>query len=238
MPYLRIFDLDHGAWEAELTKDRTVVGRSFNQADIVINDATVSRAHAIFAKKEDRWVVADAGSRGGIKVNQQPTKGQVLNPGDSVELGCAVVEFRTDDEAFATAQNQGSGKIIQQLRKSFRLLPTAVTLRYRQLQLDAASIFSSGDTISIGAGGILLPSLKPLAQGSVLEVEIQSPNSKKILLAEVLAVLTDKQPNDMCLKLHGVAKDEHADMLRHAQRGSWLPGWPMEKFELNATLGF
>src|SRR5436305_5942428 len=62
------------------------VGRG--AADLVIDDPSVSRIHAVFRSAGDAIEVEDLGSRNGTKVNGEPIAAvTALRPGDSVEVG-------------------------------------------------------------------------------------------------------------------------------------------------------
>jgi len=70
------------------------VGRG--AADLVIDDPSISRRHAVFRSAGDRLEVEDLGSRNGTKVNGEPIAAvTALRPGDSVEVGGTVIEVET-----------------------------------------------------------------------------------------------------------------------------------------------
>ena len=75
--------------------DRPVlhVGRS-PSADIVLDDATVSRRHAVIVREgDDDTVVLDDRSRHGVLVNGQRVSRAVLRSGDVVHLGRVAVRY-------------------------------------------------------------------------------------------------------------------------------------------------
>ena len=69
-----------------LDADRTVAGRS-TDADIFLDDVTVSRKHAEFVRELDDFVVRDIGSLNGTYVNRERIDAVVLRPGDEVQIG-------------------------------------------------------------------------------------------------------------------------------------------------------
>jgi len=69
-----------------LDADRTLAGRS-EQADIFLDDVTVSRRHAEFVRELDDFVVRDVGSLNGTYVNRERIEQAVLKPGDEVQIG-------------------------------------------------------------------------------------------------------------------------------------------------------
>lgn len=81
-----------------LDTDRAVAGRS-EQADIFLDDVTVSRKHAEFAREGDRFVVRDIGSLNGTYVNRQRIDAAVLATGDEVQIGKFRMSFHASPQA-------------------------------------------------------------------------------------------------------------------------------------------
>lgn len=74
------------------------IGRS-RSCDIVLNDATVSRAHAVLFRRESGWLLTDTNSKAGTFINGTKVRqnARVL-PGDSIALGStALMLKRTAD---------------------------------------------------------------------------------------------------------------------------------------------
>jgi hypothetical protein len=72
-----------------LGSNGATLGRS-RDADIVLDDANVSRVHAEVRPSGGAWIVRDLGSTNGIKVNGRrldPSRPQSLRGGDVIELG-------------------------------------------------------------------------------------------------------------------------------------------------------
>jgi pSer/pThr/pTyr-binding forkhead associated (FHA) protein len=70
-----------------LTNDSTSVGRS-TDSEILLDDVTVSRAHAAFDRREgDGWFVRDVGSLNGTYVNGEQVDQTKLASGDEVQVG-------------------------------------------------------------------------------------------------------------------------------------------------------
>jgi hypothetical protein len=77
-----------------LNADRCTVGSS-TESDLVVDDSSVSRAHALFEQLAGAWFVEDLGSRNGTYVNGQRITGRrVVRPGDEVRLGLVRVVLR------------------------------------------------------------------------------------------------------------------------------------------------
>jgi pSer/pThr/pTyr-binding forkhead associated (FHA) protein len=69
-----------------LDADRVSAGRS-EQADIFLDDVTVSRKHAEFVRDGAGYAVRDTGSLNGTYVNRNRIDATVLNTGDEVQIG-------------------------------------------------------------------------------------------------------------------------------------------------------
>ncbi len=69
-----------------LDADRTSAGRS-PDADIFLDDVTVSRKHAEFIRAGDDFAVRDVGSLNGTYVNRTRIDQATLQPGDEVQIG-------------------------------------------------------------------------------------------------------------------------------------------------------
>jgi len=83
--------------------DMITIGRTANN-DIVLRDVTVSRLHAFFRRRDDRWVVADAGSKNGTAVEGEPLlprRERDVGSGTGVRIGDLELTFYTAVELFA-----------------------------------------------------------------------------------------------------------------------------------------
>jgi pSer/pThr/pTyr-binding forkhead associated (FHA) protein len=69
-----------------LDKDVTTVGRH-PESDIFLDDVTVSRRHAEFARAGDHFVVRDVGSLNGTYLNRERIDEGSLANGDEVQVG-------------------------------------------------------------------------------------------------------------------------------------------------------
>lgn len=67
-----------------------------SDCDLVVDDATLSRVHLLFAQDgARRWTVRDAGSRNGTKINGRPLHDTPLplEPGAAIEAGAVRLTF-------------------------------------------------------------------------------------------------------------------------------------------------
>lgn len=81
--------------EVQLTKDRTTLGRRpYN--DIVIDNLAVSGEHAVLQMTGGQVYLEDLNSTNGTYVNGKAAKKQLLQDGDSVEVGKYKIKFVSD----------------------------------------------------------------------------------------------------------------------------------------------
>lgn len=84
------------------------VGRS-KQCDIVLNNPTVSRSHAVIYKGKECWKVADTGSKAGVYVNSKKVeKKAALNNGDAVLFGTVSFIFQSYDTKGGEINGKGN----------------------------------------------------------------------------------------------------------------------------------
>ena len=81
-----------------LDQDTTTAGRH-PEADIFLDDVTVSRRHAEFRKNDDgHFEVVDVGSLNGTYVNREPRNSQALEVGDEIQIGKFRLVFITKQD--------------------------------------------------------------------------------------------------------------------------------------------
>lgn len=78
-----------------LDQDEVTVGRD-PHADILLDDNTVSRRHAVFQRAGGRFYVHDAGSLNGTYVNRQRVDSAALRNGDEIMIGKFRLVFFTN----------------------------------------------------------------------------------------------------------------------------------------------
>jgi DNA-binding winged helix-turn-helix (wHTH) protein len=86
----RIF---RGDREIDLLEGESEIGREGSRANIVIDDPTVSRRHAVISAEGDRVTVADCGSKNGTFVGGRRIAGQPVELLDGIELRVGSVEL-------------------------------------------------------------------------------------------------------------------------------------------------
>ncbi len=80
-----------------LDQDTTTAGRH-PEADIFLDDVTVSRRHAEFRRTEGSFEVVDVGSLNGTYVNREPRNSQALSTGDEIQIGKFRLVFLADEK--------------------------------------------------------------------------------------------------------------------------------------------
>ena len=82
----------------ELNQDEITIGRS-DERTICLKDPTVSTLHCRVTRSENGFVIADAGSTNGTKVNGNPLDGEYeLQSGDTVRIGAFDLLYDTEDK--------------------------------------------------------------------------------------------------------------------------------------------
>ena len=89
---LRVVSGFYEGLEWALDRPSTVIGRGRN-ADFVLHEATISRAHALVSYKGDRLYVQDLGSTNGVLVNGVREDRALLCSGDELRMGRLVVRL-------------------------------------------------------------------------------------------------------------------------------------------------
>lgn len=77
----------------EIAGDRTLLGRDPG-ADLVVNDPSVSRRHALIERRPEGWVVLDQRSANGTFINNQRVEQALLQAGQQLRLGAVTFEVR------------------------------------------------------------------------------------------------------------------------------------------------
>ena len=73
--------------QVPITHWENVIGRS-KSCDVTINFPTVSRNHAVLTRYDDgSWTISDAGSKDGVRVNNQLVQISALTPKSKISIG-------------------------------------------------------------------------------------------------------------------------------------------------------
>lgn len=93
---LRLHPLELGHHRFDLSPTRTTFGRDA-ECDVVLNDRSVSRNHAIIERIRSLYVISDLGSTNGTHVNGKHIEARPLANGDRVRLGDQIFKFMDAD---------------------------------------------------------------------------------------------------------------------------------------------
>lgn len=97
---LIVLDGPHRGAEYPLRRERTVFGRS-READLVFDEETLSREHAVIQYRSGRFVLEDLGSANGCRHNGRSVQVAELDHGDRIKLGRirmrVIIEIREPD---------------------------------------------------------------------------------------------------------------------------------------------
>lgn len=75
-----------------LTEEKFTIGRSVD-SDILLDDITVSRQHAIIERQNKAYIMRDLGSLNGTYINGEIINESKLNNGDKLQIGKYVFLF-------------------------------------------------------------------------------------------------------------------------------------------------
>ncbi|MFI3206545.1 MAG: FtsW/RodA/SpoVE family cell cycle protein [Clostridia bacterium] len=76
------------------------IGRA-KSCDIVIEDQTVSRDHAVLLRRKEGWFVVDTDSKAGVAVNGEKVEGRVLvDIGDRIQIGKVKLCLKNTDKQY------------------------------------------------------------------------------------------------------------------------------------------
>lgn len=104
MPRIVIHESTHGSRVFELTGDRPIsIGRA-KSSDVMLDDASVSRTHAVIrATLDGHWQILDRGSANGVTVNGAAKNEAVLRPNDEIIIGVYRLRFEDSKERKITS---------------------------------------------------------------------------------------------------------------------------------------
>jgi pSer/pThr/pTyr-binding forkhead associated (FHA) protein len=107
--------------EYDLTVNLYVIGRS-EEANLRIDDPSISRAHARIDGDEQQWTISDLDSINGIMINGTRRDDYLLKSGDIIELGIVRLRFVAPGEPYEyTPVEPGSEPAPPQKARSNRL---------------------------------------------------------------------------------------------------------------------
>lgn len=222
---LRIFGPDKGVKEFYLPLREHVIGRS-SSADIQLVDEqkAVSRLHAKLEPVGIRFMLQDLGSRAGTWLNGVKIDRAPLRHGDTIQIAEFVLEYRAGPPPSASRDNTKNREEEMRHRR-FGLLPAGMQYRHRWIECPPEKVFVEGDTIAVGAGGLLLRPENGPQENACHEILLVWPNGEsRRFLAEVLGTVYVRNRLMNAVKLHRVPRETHEKILKTSKTG---PGSPI-----------
>ena len=98
--YIRVEGGFYDGLEWPLDRSSTVIGRG-GTADLVLNEATISRSHALFAFKGEHLFVQDLGSTNGTLVNGVSEQQAAVHDQDEIKMGRLILRLCVPPEGSA-----------------------------------------------------------------------------------------------------------------------------------------
>ncbi len=93
--YELVYEVEGRPQRYRLTGPEVFLGRS-SENEVVLNDFSVSRRHAVIRQDKDRWVVVDQNSTNGVKVNGRFVASSPIAPGDVLTVGTFSLTVREE----------------------------------------------------------------------------------------------------------------------------------------------
>jgi len=103
MSKLILFVEPNKAKQVELGAAETTIGRA-PENDIVVNQARVSRQHAVILSDGGSFTIRDLESRNGILINGTPVRAHELRHGDEIMVGDCKMRFFSTRKDFGSAE--------------------------------------------------------------------------------------------------------------------------------------
>jgi class 3 adenylate cyclase len=93
--YELVYEVEGRPQRFQLTGPEIFLGRS-SENEVVLNDFSVSRRHAVIRREKERWVIVDQNSTNGVKVNGRFVTSSPIAPGDVLTVGTFSLTVREE----------------------------------------------------------------------------------------------------------------------------------------------
>ena len=131
MPRFLIHHASEGSRVFELLGDRPIVVGRAKSSNLILDNASISRQHAVVrATPDGRWQIIDRGAANGVKVNGAAVQEAILRANDEIVLGEYRIRYFEDSMtrnmvAYGTPQIPSNvAKVMQESAYSGSFLPT------------------------------------------------------------------------------------------------------------------
>lgn len=238
MANFRVFDGADGFWDIPLDRPRIIIGRDPNCADVHLKDPTISRMHAVVVVTPQQITVRDMNSTSGTYVNDTRIKEIVLRDGMTIRMGKTMMSFMNRSPLPPVlldqlASSNEDGDVMATIcghTQRFLTLPPGMGLNIKQVFVPSQMVFSPGDTIVLGSGGISIPNFLHLDNKAIseqiFEMKFIWPDgTEKIFPGEVVQIFRAI----MCVKLHRLPPNTLQQIVLSHRRSSWWTVIPIAK---------
>jgi adenylate cyclase len=181
-----VYEADGRPQRYKLTGGGVSLGRS-SENEIVLNDFSVSRKHAVIRKEKDRWIVQDQNSTNGIKVNGRFVTQAPLELGDVLTIGTFTLTLR----------EEGSSRGFSSTTDSTSTFVRSIADFNRDFNLDPVSPAESDVDLARSSARRMA---SPIARGKIFEILVQVAKTLIVarevneILGKVLDLLFDYLP--------------------------------------------
>jgi adenylate cyclase len=93
----------HRTFNYDISREQVRIGRAADRNDLVLDDAQVSREHAILKRIRNSYMLVDLNSANGTWVNGQRIKERILANGDSVSICKYTLEYKAETGALSVS---------------------------------------------------------------------------------------------------------------------------------------
>src|SRR5512140_595753 len=90
-----VYEIEGKPQRYRFTGSEVTLGRSSDN-NVVLNDFSVSRRHAVVRREGNAWVIADQNSTNGVKVNGRFVTNAALSSGDVITIGTFTLGVREE----------------------------------------------------------------------------------------------------------------------------------------------
>ena len=190
--YELVYEAEGRPQRYKLAETAVSLGRS-SENEIVLNDFSVSRRHAVIRRERDIFIVQDQNSTNGIKVNGRFVTQAPLEPGDVLTIGTFSLTLREEGVAPARGFDSSDStstfvRSIADFNRDFNLDPVSPSVSSSSLEKSLERSSSGRRPAS------------PLARGKIFEILVQVAKTLIVarevneILAKVLDLLFDFLP--------------------------------------------
>ncbi len=176
-----VYEVEGQSRRFRLAGNEISLGRSSDN-EIVLNDFSVSRRHAVLRREKEKWVAYDQNSTNGVKLNGRFVTQAVLTEGDVLTVGTFTLTVR--EEPNATPQG-----VVRPSSESSATFVRSIADFNRDFGLDQLAPAEADASLTVSGRRFT----SPVARGKIFEILVQV--AKTLIVArevnEILAKVMD-----------------------------------------------